>query len=192
MEVIDAQWIRNRLTNRHGELKALADAAGMTPDKITKILKGERQIKAHEIPAIVAYFTRLEPDGFAEPAQPYRSQVQPVNALGRVHALAAVICPDVKSPVAYRVRDAQMAAGLLAGDILIVELGNTALPGDLVIATLADVDADTQVTVVRRFWPPFVIPLAPDDPIPALQAGVDQTVAIVASVKGMARGGAIA
>lgn len=48
MELIDAAWIRRHLTQRHGELKALADATGLSPDKITKILNGTRQVKATE------------------------------------------------------------------------------------------------------------------------------------------------
>lgn len=189
MDLIDADWIKRHLTQRHGELKALADATGLSPDKITKILKGTRQIKSHEAPRIKAFFFTRDVDGFSEDAASYQSQVAPMSATARIMALATALCPDVPRPVVYRVRQNAPGSGLVAGDLLVVQLGMTANPGDLVIATIADTDRDTQVSVIRRFWPPLLVPISPDDPFPALPADGDQSSAVVASVKGLARGG---
>lgn len=192
MDLIDADWIKRHLTQRHGELKALADATGLSPDKITKILKGERQIKSHEAPRIKAFFFTRDDEGFAEAAADYRSQVAPMNATARILALAAALCPTLPMPVVYRVRHNSTGSGLLAGDVLVAQHGMSAQPGDLVIATIADTDRDIQTTVVRRFWPPLLVPISPDDPYPALPAEGDQASAVVASVKAMARGGVAA
>ena len=67
MDVIDGSWIRARLSARHGSQKALADAIGMPPDQLTKIMKGGRQVKAHEIPKILAYFNENQQPGLREP-----------------------------------------------------------------------------------------------------------------------------
>lgn len=191
MELIDADWIRVRLTGRHGELKELADAAQVTPDKITKILKGERQIKAIEAQRIATYFRRGEA-GFAEPPSEFRHQVSAVNPTGRVMAISAALCPDLRHPEAYRVRQPVPGAGLLVNDLLIVELGMTAAAGDLVVVTISDTDHDTHATLIRKFWPPLVVPVSAEDPYPALSAETaGQELAIVASVKALARGGAL-
>jgi len=89
-------------------------------------------------------------------------------------------------------RQAAPGVGLLANDLLVVELGMTAQPGDLVVITIADTGTDTQSTLVRRFWPPLVVPISPDDPFPAMVPGDDQASGILASVKAVARGGVLA
>lgn len=189
MELIDANWIKAHLTGRHGELKELADTSGLSPDKITKILNGQRQIKATEAPRIAAFFQRGT-HGFSEETPLFQpAQAIPINATARIHTIAAALCPGLRKPEAYRMTRSEPSAGLLANDLLIVELGMTAAPGDLVIATLADTVRDVQATLVRRFWPPLIVPLSPDDPFPAMDAEGDQTVGILASVKAVARPG---
>jgi len=191
MDVIDANWIRARLTGRHGELKALADAVGLEPDKITKILKGARAVKAQEAPRIAAFF-HPEMPGFSDGEPAFLHQAQPINASAQVQAVAATLCPRLRKPEAYRVKQAAPAAGLLAGDILVVELGMTARPGDLVITTIADTVHDSHATMIRRYWPPLIVPISAEDPFPAMQSEGDQAAAIVASVKAVARGGVLA
>ena len=188
MDVIDADWINRHRTHRHGELKALADAVGLEPDKITKILNGTRKVQAHEAPRIAAFFQRDRP-GFAEPDAPFRAQVTPINASARMQTLGAALCPDLTRPEFYRVSQPAPAAGLLVGDLLIVQLGMSALPGGLVITTIADTRSDLQVSVVRRYWPPLLVPICVDDPAPALPSEGDQSIAYLATVKAMARGG---
>ncbi|MDX2287497.1 MAG: hypothetical protein NW217_01570 [Hyphomicrobiaceae bacterium] len=190
MDVIDANWIKRHRTGRHGELKELADAVGIEPDKITKILNGSRQVKAHEAPRIAAFFMKAE--GFAEKATAYASQATPINATARVRTLVAALCPDLPNAEVYRVRVSAIAAGILAGDLLVVQLGADAHPGDLVVTTIAEPDADTQTTLIRRFWPPLIVPVSQDDPFPAMVPGETQSSAIVACVKAVARGGAAA
>lgn len=61
MEKIDAAWIKARLTGEHGEKKRLADAMGIAETKLSKILSGERLIKAAEVPAVMAFFATQKP-----------------------------------------------------------------------------------------------------------------------------------
>mgnify|MGYP002282943169 CR=1 FL=1 len=56
MDVIDGNWIRSRLSGKRGEQAQLAQAMGLNSDKISKTLAGKRKVKAHEIPALLAFF----------------------------------------------------------------------------------------------------------------------------------------
>lgn len=65
MEIIDAQWISDRLTGKRGEKSALAQAMGVTPAEVSKILKGDRRVQPEEMAAVKAFF-----DGPDVPARP--------------------------------------------------------------------------------------------------------------------------
>lgn len=62
MEIIDADWIKQRLTGRHGERAELARAMGVSPDVVTKILKGDRRVQPAEMPLIYAHFSNQQDD----------------------------------------------------------------------------------------------------------------------------------
>ncbi|WP_103171568.1 hypothetical protein [Paracoccus sp. SY] len=65
MEIIDAQWIAERLTGKRGEKSALAQAMGVTPAEVSKILKGGRRVQPEEMAAVKAFF-----DGPDVPSRP--------------------------------------------------------------------------------------------------------------------------
>lgn len=161
MQVIDGTWLRSRLSGDHGEQKRLAAAVGITADKITKILKGERTIRAHEIPRFVAYFsTQIEGKGFAESSAIFEPSVAaPIIAPPDILALLMAIAPATRYPSTYKMARNEPGAALLAGDLLLVELGANAAPGDLVLVTKNNTDTDTQATVLRRYIPPFLLAL---------------------------------
>ncbi|WP_406736939.1 helix-turn-helix domain-containing protein [Thioclava sp. GXIMD4215] len=56
MEVIDAKWIKRHLKGERGEQSRLADAIGVSPDIVSKIISGKRRVKSEEAPKIVAFF----------------------------------------------------------------------------------------------------------------------------------------
>lgn len=56
MEVVDKDWISARLTGERGEITRLAEYVGIEKDKMTKILKGNRQVQAKEVPLFISYF----------------------------------------------------------------------------------------------------------------------------------------
>lgn len=65
MEKIDRTWILSRLTGKHGEKARLAEALGITTDKLSKILGGARELSGEETLAVLRYFNQevaLSPD----------------------------------------------------------------------------------------------------------------------------------
>lgn len=56
MDMIDADWINARLTGRHGEKTRLAVALRISKDKVTKILKGTRDVQLEEVPRLLEFF----------------------------------------------------------------------------------------------------------------------------------------
>ncbi|MEL6467078.1 MAG: helix-turn-helix transcriptional regulator [Pseudomonadota bacterium] len=56
MDIIDADWLNQRLTGRRGEQAELAQAMGINDDKMSKILKGKRRVQPEEIPKVLAFF----------------------------------------------------------------------------------------------------------------------------------------
>jgi hypothetical protein len=189
MDVIDGTWIAARIGGEHGRRAALARAMGVTPDKVTKIIKGEREVQAREIPAILAFFTDPGP-GLAESAAPFTLPPPAAKAAPShpaVLTLRHVLAPGVRRPETFVMTRSDPGAMLRAGDMLIVELGNTARPGDLVLVTLNDPATDTQTTVVRRYLPPLVVSCTLDDDPAAGPADGTLEMAVLASIKAVIR-----
>lgn len=60
--VMDAEWIRKQLETHPEKSQAgLARALGVDPSAVTRLLKGARLLKAHEIPVIEAFFNTSAP-----------------------------------------------------------------------------------------------------------------------------------
>lgn len=53
---IDANWIRDRLQATMRTQKALSAALGLDPSAVSRLLDGSRQLKADEIPKVIAFF----------------------------------------------------------------------------------------------------------------------------------------
>lgn len=56
MNHIDAEWIKDRLTGKRGEMAALARAMGIDSDKMSKVMRGERRVQPEEIPGALEFF----------------------------------------------------------------------------------------------------------------------------------------
>ena len=54
--MIDGQWIKARLSGRRGEKKALADALGINPGKLSHMLAGDRKVQPNEIAPLLRFF----------------------------------------------------------------------------------------------------------------------------------------
>lgn len=190
MDAIDKDWIRARLTGRHGEQRDLAAAMQISADKLAKILSGTRRITAGEAARAFAFFNR-EP-GFGEaPAFYAPAQVQPVKNRATFLAVARLIAPLVSNPEMWVLNRAVPAAGLLPGDVLVVELGNTATTNDLVLVSLAAPDSNGRQTDVRRYLPPHLVSADVTDPRPVLPCDSDQSIAVIATVRGCLRSQAL-
>lgn len=60
MDVIDGEWIKRRLSTKHGEKSRLARHMQVKPEVVTRILNGERQVQATEIPRVLSFFAESE------------------------------------------------------------------------------------------------------------------------------------
>lgn len=60
MDEITPEWLRLRLKGARGGQASLAAALGIGPDKVSKMLSGERRPQSNEIPKIFQYFDQLE------------------------------------------------------------------------------------------------------------------------------------
>ena len=59
MEIVDIRWLKARLTGARGEKARLAEAIGIKPDQVAKILHGVRRIQPDEVPKIMAFFDEV-------------------------------------------------------------------------------------------------------------------------------------
>lgn len=68
--------------------------------------------------------------------------------------------------VAYRVTRAAPGLAILRGDVIFIDIRSAAREGDLVVATLSHQADDRQVTVLRRYLPPWLVSGAADGDAP--------------------------
>lgn len=73
MDVIDGKWIKARIGDKRGARAAFGRATGFTSPQVSRIINGERKVKADEIPRIVAYFRA---QGLLEVPQPGDATLQ--------------------------------------------------------------------------------------------------------------------
>ncbi|WP_145962944.1 hypothetical protein [Mangrovicoccus ximenensis] len=86
MDRIDGQWIQDRLTGERGERTRLANHLGISLDKLSKTLKGERRIQENEFPLLLKWFNvRLENDKAApdQDLQEILREARELNEEGR-------------------------------------------------------------------------------------------------------------
>lgn len=82
------EWIAEGLKKAGKGKRKLADALGLDPSAVTRILDGSRQVKLHELPKIAAYLGETAPewDGFYEAQTPYDEGPGTVPVRGYVGA----------------------------------------------------------------------------------------------------------
>jgi transcriptional regulator with XRE-family HTH domain len=56
METVDTKWLISRMSGKRGEKARLAEALGIGPDQVAKILNGVRRVQPDEIPKLLAFF----------------------------------------------------------------------------------------------------------------------------------------
>lgn len=66
MDVIDGKWIKARLSGKRGAQARLAEHMGISPDQMTKILRGIRRVQPEEIPRVISFFDPGQPKGPAQ------------------------------------------------------------------------------------------------------------------------------
>lgn len=184
MDVIDQKWILARLTNERGEKARLAQHIGLRPDQVSKVIKGERALKPHEIPKVMSFFDKAPPNekptGFSE------SQATPYEASShRKMSLIETLCPKARHPSLFTVNTAAPWLGYLAGDILVIDMGVKVEDGDKVLATVANPETGESTTIISRYLGPWLSSGAPDEA--PLKMDDSQAVAILGVIKASAR-----
>lgn len=185
MEIIDGEWIKRHLPAKHGSKADLARALGLQKDQVTKMLKGERRVQPHEIPAVLRYFKAET--GLAEAPAAYESPdfakaIKPTTALENMARLA---CPRASRPFYYRAQRSEPMAAILAGDTLIMIHGPAQHPGDLVLVSMEG-ESGEGINSLRRYLPPVLATLSMDDPYPLLSQD-DPRLAIIGRVAAVIR-----
>lgn len=186
MDVIDGNWIKARLADRHGAKKALADAVGIDTHKLAKILNGTRRVQAHEIPRIMDFFRGTQ-DGFKDSAAPFAGApfADEVSANDRIRDLAATICPNVRRPFLYQARRSELAAGIVSGDFLVMSHGAESGDDILVIVSLPG-DAWSGTNELRRCAAGMLLSLDPWSGAPPLHIDTSDA-AVVGTVRAVIR-----
>lgn len=96
MENVDLQWLKARMTGQRGEKARLAEALGIKPDQVAKILTGVRRIQTDEIPKLRAFFNEAVLTISAE-EQRLLEMYRTASAARREAAEALLAAPPSKS-----------------------------------------------------------------------------------------------
>ena len=56
MIIVDAEWLKARMSGKRGEKARLAEALCIGPDQVAKILNGVRRVQPEEVPRLLAFF----------------------------------------------------------------------------------------------------------------------------------------
>jgi len=170
MDVIDGNWIKARLPKgEHGAKAALAEAMGISRDKLSKILNGQRQVQPSEIPGVLSYFAPSAAEGSLAPGFSESSVEAFTPKVATLAETALRLSQKAGThPTIYRARRDVTSAHVRRGDLLVVDLNGQPAPGDLVVCTIADPDTDVAGTHLRRWFPPWLI-----DEADGVQAGTD-------------------
>lgn len=161
MDVIDGKWIAERLPNDHGIKSRLAAHMGIDQPKLSKIIKGLRQVKPTEAKRAVDFFSALNTKTIAKetrptPAEPKLLEVQedaaPFLTKGRSpeHTLSA-LCYAATTPELFRA-EVDLPGFLIAqGDILVVDLSREPTIGELALIAFRDEIDQTSSWGIRRW-----------------------------------------
>lgn len=90
--------------------------------------------------------------------------------------LLRTLAPTAGNPAGYALTVSAFPFGLLAGDVLVIDLKAKAQEGDLVIATVADPQTGSAKTVLRRYLPPYLLSPDPEEEEPSLVVDGHRTV----------------
>ena len=130
------------------------------------------------------------PQGFSDAATPFTFQEQPVTVGSSQPTLRAIFGNSAQTPATYRIEVDLPAFGLIAGDVIIVDLGRLPTPGELAIVSLFDDDSASSTTSLHRFLPPYLQSgtINPSDALLRIdQPGVTVRYPVIGSLRGVPR-----
>lgn len=154
--------------------RAISIAAGLAPGTLGDILKNpDRSPSVRNLTALARTlgvspswliegrgdnaqgFGERELDAWTPPA---KSGERPDLDFARI---ARLLAPAARHPSTMQIRIDAPGCGLSAGDVLVIDMNATAQAGDIVIAQVADLSSGDARTVIRRYLPPYLVPLDP-------------------------------
>lgn len=132
-----------RIEMKHESLASVARVLGVST---SWLINGGTEVPAAPAPA-----------HFGEDATPYRMPAGVSDEHEANPILGALYGSVATTPATYRVPADLPAFAIMAGDVVVVDLARLPIPGDLALVTLADENAGTAMTFVRRYLPPFLV-----------------------------------
>lgn len=171
--------IRDAVQRAGRSKRDISRAAGLSPSFVSDLLSDESFPRADKLRALaqalgVSAAWLLEghvsnqPNGLAE-HQAERWQLPPAagqrpDVSDARRMLIRALAPHARTPETYRMGLTAAAFGLLEGDVLIVDLkGGDPKPGEIVLATVADLASGAATTIVRRYMPPYLVSADPKE-----------------------------
>jgi hypothetical protein len=187
-DVINGNWIKARLTGRRGEKAELAAKLGLNPDKLSKVLTGQRRLSPEEIARVVEIFSGQavpapEAAGFAEgDVGPYMPP--PRVKLADILSICRRIAPQTEHVSLTVASRDMLGLAIRRGDFLAIDMKPEPRQGDVVVCQLEE-DGEAH-TVLRQYLPPFLV--WRDDPTPnGVIVETDPRIRILATVVGCFR-----
>lgn len=139
-----------------GTLTAIANVIGLTLDEIAELGSPNPGAKSLDGPP-------AEPVAqFDQDAAPWRPKFHGSS----IDIIAQVMSSRCKSPQLWRARRSQPLAGILTGDLLVIDASGAPQPGDLVIASYVDPSLSESRTLIRVWADSLLMPCDADDRTP--------------------------
>lgn len=73
--------------------------------------------------------------------------------------LARLLAPTARHPATMRININAPGAGLVAGDVIVIDINTPSEAGDIVVAQVTDLSSGEAATVLRVNLPPYLVPL---------------------------------
>lgn len=189
MDSVDADWIKARLTGRHGEKSEIARAIGVSSKQMSEILAGVRRIQHSEALRLMEHFGEAPaPPAHAGLEEGAAEFVTPEPG-SLAQELLRVVRRQFPRAELYRVTEGDVMFATLPGDMLILDLSRRPETGDTVICTVTDVQTDASRTLVRKFIDPWLINSNAHTRIDANDQGIGILGPVVGLVRGSGGGG---
>ncbi|GLS87711.1 hypothetical protein GCM10010873_26850 [Cypionkella aquatica] len=187
---------------------ALADAVGVGKGFMSEIISGKKNPSMETLSKIMevlnatpseimpgqagltATISLEVPSDHSEPASRgfSENQAKPWQGNGTEGQLNLDgLTLSIRHPVHYELVRPSPSLSLLAGDVLLVDLGTPPEAGDLILIGLIDQTGTNAATLVRRYIPPFAVTADPNEPQPYVELEKDGLASWRGTIKSMFR-----
>jgi transcriptional regulator with XRE-family HTH domain len=180
-----SQWLRGLMERFKADAADISQRSGVPPSTVYRILNGQTNPQRVTVDRIANAFAVAGPDsgpradGFAEPdAEPFQGDPP------------AELAPRTPNQSVWRIGNRALElAGVLPGDLVLLDQAEAAKPGDVVFVQVYDFERGGAQTRIRLFDGLSLTPRSLDPAFaaePALRAG-DRGVHVVGPVRALLR-----